>query len=375
MTATAPPSADERIDRLRLIRSENVGPITYRRLMERFGSATRALDELPGMARRGGRRDTPKPATAAIAKAELDTVQDLGGTSLVLGEPAYPPLLAQIEDAPPVLHVLGHAALLKKKTVAVVGARNASANGRRFAREIAAGIGAGGFLVASGLARGIDAAAHDGALGTGTVAVVAGGVDVIYPASNGKLHQAIQEHGTIIGEMPPGTEPQARHFPRRNRMISGLARGVVVIEAGLKSGSLITARMALEQGREVFAVPGAPMDPRARGANRLIRQGALLTEGAEDVLEALARPDGPRFAEPDPAPPPDNGAVAPTLDDTEVARARTALLDLLDQAPVDVDVLRRESGVHPAMLAAALLELELAGRLERHPGNRVSFVG
>ena len=368
-------SAQERIDRLRLIRSENVGPVTYRRLMERFGSAARALEELPGLARRGGRRQAPKPVGVAEARAELDRVDSLGGSSLVLGEADYPPLLAHIEDAPPVLHVLGHVSLLRKKAVAVVGARNGSANARRFARDLAAALGQGGYLVVSGLARGIDAAAHQGALETGTVAVVAGGIDVVYPASNAKLHDAIREAGAIIGEMPPGTEPQARHFPRRNRMISGLARGVVVIEAGLKSGSLITARTALDQGREVFAVPGAPTDPRVRGSNRLIRQGAVLTESADDVLEVLAQSDGPRFAEPGPTLPPADGAAAPDLDPAEVARARETLQDLLDPAPVAVDVLVRESGLHPAMLQAALLELELAGRLERHPGNRVSKVG
>ncbi len=363
----------ERIDCLRLIRSENVGPITYRRLLERFGSAKRALDALPELARRGGMKESRPLVSIAAARRELETLATLGGTALTLGEPGYPPLLAHIEDAPPVLQVLGHASLLCKRAVAIVGARNASANGRRFAREIAADIGAGGFLVVSGLARGIDTAAHEGALTAGTVAVVAGGVDVIYPASNDKLHAAIVEGGAVVGEMPPGTEPKARHFPRRNRIISGIARGVVVIEAGEKSGSLITARMALEQGRDVFAVPGSPMDPRARGANGLIRQGALLTESAADVLDALSGVGSRQFADPDAARLFDDESPQPP-DDTDIERARTALGGLLGHAPVEIDLLARDSGLHPALLASALLELELAGRLERHSGSRVSLV-
>src|SRR5713226_1727663 len=276
----------ERLDWLRLSRSESVGPVTFYALLRRFGSAAAALDALPRLSSRQGAR----PAVAMSrrdAESELAAIDRLGGRLVCWGEPLYPSALASVDDAPPVLTVLGLAGLILAPMVAVVGARNASANGRRFARELAAGLGEAGIVVVSGLARGIDAAAHIGALETGSVAVVAGGVDIVYPEENRGLHDALARDGAIIAEVPLGTEPQARHFPRRNRIISGIALGIVVVEAAAKSGSLITARFALEQGREVFAVPGSPLDPRCRGCNDLLRNGATLTEAAADIVAQL----------------------------------------------------------------------------------------
>jgi len=256
-------------------------------MLRRFGSARAALEVLPRLARRGERGKTVTAPTRAEAEAELAALGRAGARLVCWGEPGYPSALSAIEDAPPVLIVLGQAETLQRPTIAMVGARNASANGRRLARDLAAELGQGGLVVVSGLARGIDAAAHLGALETGSIAVVAGGVDVVYPAENRGLYEALAHRGAVVAELPLGTEPQARHFPRRNRIISGMALGVVVVEAAARSGSLITARFALEQGREVFAVPGSPLDPRSRGCNDLLRQGATLTESAADVLSQL----------------------------------------------------------------------------------------
>jgi DNA processing protein len=360
----------ERLDRLRLIRSENVGPTTFRHLVRYFGSAGAALAALPDLARRGGRAKI-RVCPAAEAERELAAVEAAGARLVAPGEAGYPPGVAELADAPPLLTVKGRLALLSRPTVAVVGARNASASGARFARQIAADLGAAGLVVASGLARGVDAAAHQGALATGTTAVVAGGLDVVYPPENRALQAEIAEHGAIVAEMPIGTTPQARHFPRRNRLISGAALGVVVVEAAERSGSLITARMALEQGREVFAVPGSPLDPRCKGTNGLIRQGATLTENAGDVLDAL-RPllgDAVREA---PAAAPAPAPVAPP-DEGELDFARRLVLDRLGPTPVDADELIRQCELTVGALATILLELELAGRLDRHPGNRVSI--
>ena len=277
----------ERIDWLRLIRSENVGPITFFALLQRFGSAAAALEALPGLSRQGGRRKAVATPSRAAASREIEATEAAGARLVVLGEADYPPPLAEIADPPPLLAVKGAAHLLSRPTLAVVGARNASANGVRFTTKLAAELGARGLVIASGLARGVDTAAHRGALQTGTVAVLAGGIDVIYPPENEGLYGEIAELGVVIAESATGTEPQARHFPRRNRLISGVSLGALVVEAAPRSGSLITARMALEQGREVFAVPGSPLDPRARGDNHLIRQGATLTENADDVMEVL----------------------------------------------------------------------------------------
>ncbi|MEQ9574630.1 MAG: DNA-processing protein DprA, partial [Rhodospirillales bacterium] len=362
---------DERIAWLRLIRSAQVGPGTFFRLLERFGTAARALDALPDLARRGGRAGAIRVASQTEAVREMETAQRIGATIIAWGEPAYPPLLAHIHDPPPVIHAKGRRELLAKKTIGVVGARNASANGRRFAQKLAADLGTGGLMVASGLARGIDAAAHEGALPNGTAAVLGGGIDVVYPAENRNLYERIAETGVLLSEVAPGTQPQARHFPRRNRIISGMARGVVVVEASPRSGSLITARMALEQGREVFAVPGAAMDPRARGTNHLIREGATLTESADDVFAVLADvrvPERPEIII-------DNQIVENELTDVEDAvSARDTIIAALGPAPTTVDELLRVCQFSLAVVSTVLLELELAGRLERHPGSKVSLL-
>jgi DNA processing protein len=367
-----PLSATERLQRLRLIRSENVGPITYYGLVERFGSAAAALAALPELSRRGGRAKAVKVCPQADADREIEALEAAGARLIARGEPDYPPMLAEIDAAPPLISVLGNARILGRRVIAVVGSRNASLNGRRFAGNISAALGAAGFVVVSGMARGIDTAAHRGALATGTVAVVAGGIDVVYPQENAGLYAEIAARGAVISEVPLGVHPQARHFPRRNRLISGLALGVVVVEAGLHSGSLITARMALEQGREVFAVPGSPLDPRARGANHLIRQGAALTESAEDVLDVVDRPierqanviSRPAIEAPPPSIP----------DDMGVETARRTIAESLSPTPVTVDEIIRTCQLSPAVVTTVLLEWELAGRLERHPGNKVSLI-
>jgi len=345
-------------------------------MLRRFGSARAALDALPALARRGERTKTVTAVTRAEAQAELAALHQTGARLVCWGEPGYPSALAAIEDAPPILTVLGRAELLPQPMIAVVGARNASANGRRFARDLAAELGQGGLMVISGLARGIDAAAHLGGLETGSVAVVAGGVDVVYPAENRGLYDALVRQGAIVAELSLGTEPQARHFPRRNRVISGMALGVVVVEAAARSGSLITARFALEQGREVFAVPGSPLDPRARGCNDLLRHGATLTENAADVLAQLApqlrgveplRP-APSIAIPVAPFSPTAGAVEPVGNEDGLE----LILERLGPTPVAVDELVRQCQMSAAAVATLLLELELAGRVERHPGNLVS---
>ena len=365
-------TAADRLDWLRLIRSENVGPITFYRLLERFGSARAALEALPDLARRGGRAKGLTVFAKAAAESEMAALDKTGARLIARGEAGYPPLLAHIEDAPPLISILGHLHLLEKSAIAVVGARNASINGQRFARKLAADLGRGGKLVASGMARGIDASAHEGALETGTVAVLGGGVDVVYPKENARLYEEIVARGAVISEMPPGTEPQARHFPRRNRLISGMSRGVAVVEASPRSGSLITARMALEQGREVFAVPGSPLDPRAQGCNGLIRQGAVLTESAEDILSALDDLFRTPLAEPPAA---DLGAPPPgPPGEAEIDAARAEIEECLGPAPVSVDEIIRNRQFSPAVVSMVLLELELAGRLERHPGNQVSLI-
>ncbi len=358
-------SAD-RIARLRLIRSENIGPITYFQLIARFGSAQAAIDAIPDLAARGGGRP-PRLAAKSAIEREAEEVERLGARYLFLGEPAYPPLLAELETAPPALIVKGHLSLLDRPAVAIVGARNASAAACRYARTLARQLGEAGSVVVSGLARGIDSAAHDGALETGTIAVIAGGIDVVYPPENEARQQAIAGQGLLIAEQPPGLEPRARHFPNRNRIIAGLAHGVVVVEAAPRSGSLITARLANEAGREVMAVPGSPLDPRAQGCNQLIRDGATLIQTAEDVLEAIRPGEIRPFRQPE------RGFVpAETSADAEQAQ-REQVIGLLSVTAVAVDEIVRQSGLSAPIVQTVLLELELAGRLERHAGGRVSL--
>jgi DNA processing protein len=365
-------SNNERLDWLRLIRSENVGPRTFIRLLERFGTASAALAALPELAKRGGRAKPIVICPKGVAEAELEAADRLGAMALASCEATYPRMLAAIDDAPPILYVRGNAGLLGKSMVAMVGARNASVNGRNLARRIAADLGRAGLVVASGMARGIDTAAHEGSLASGTVAVLAGGVDVIYPPENERLYEQILSMGCAVSEMPPGIQPQASHFPRRNRIVSGLSLGVVVLEASLKSGSLITARLAADQGREVFAVPGHPADPRAAGPNDLIRHGAVLTERADDILNVVNDLLRRSLAEGKRA----DFSAAPAVQPTpgEVDKARSLVVESLGPSPVMVDLLIRECQLSASVVSLVLLELELAGRLERHPGNQVSLL-
>ena len=339
--------------------------------MRHFGSAADALEGAPELSRRGGRVRAIRIAARDAAEAEIAALARIGGKLVAWGEPAYPVTLAAIADPPPLIQLLGDPALLQRPCVGMVGARNASAAGRRFARDMAAELGQAGYVVVSGMARGIDTASHEGALATGTVAVVAGGVDIVYPPENQALHQALGERGLVLSEQPPGTEPTARHFPPRNRLISGLSLGLVVVEAAPRSGSLITARMAAEQGREVFAVPGSPMDPRYRGTNGLIRDGAVLTEGAADVIDGLR---GMRSPLAEPPAPEFTGQPIGSKGEIETDSARARIVDLLGPVAVTVDELVRECQLSPPVVLTVLLELELAGRLERHPGNRVTLV-
>ncbi|MDR3514576.1 MAG: DNA-processing protein DprA [Azospirillaceae bacterium] len=361
----------ERTDWLRLIRTENVGPITFFRLIEQFGSAAAALDALPTLARRGGRaKPLVVPAKAEIRR-ELEGHAKAGARLIAACEPDYPAALRLIDDAPPILSVLGHPALLTRRAIAIVGARNASTNGGKIAEKLARELGDAGFLVVSGLARGIDTHAHRGSLRTGTAAVLAGGVDIVYPEENADLYRRVVEQGVVVAETALGTAPQARHFPRRNRIISGLALGVVVIEAALKSGSLITARLALDQNRELFAVPGSPLDPRCQGTNNLLREGAVVTENAEDVIAALSR-SAPLLEEPE------NRGFVPIvpapIDDTTLAAARALIEQGLSHSPVTVDELVRGCQLSAPVVLMVLLELELAGKLERQPGNLVNLI-
>lgn len=363
--ADADPPVDA-FDRLRLIRSSGVGPVTYRQLLRRFGSARAALDALPDLARRGGGRSSV-PADAKAMAREVERVAQLGARHLFLDDPAYPALLAAMDDAPAVLTLRGTLPDAARPTVAIVGARNASAAACRFARGLAHDLAAEGVTIVSGLARGIDTAAHMGA-GSATVAVIAGGIDVAYPPENADLQERIATEALLVAEMPPGTEPRARHFPYRNRIIAGLAQGTVIVEAAPKSGSLITARLANEAGREVMAVPGSPLDPRAQGCNLLIREGATLIQTAADVLEQI-RPFDPRLVRAPVA----RFEAEPAADADDAARRRVT--ELLGPVPVPIDELIRQSGVAPPVVQMVLLELELGGRLERHAGGRASLSG
>jgi DNA processing protein len=362
---------DERRAWLRLARTENVGPATFAMLLRRFADVREALEAAPRLARRGGGGSLRSPSDAEI-RDELERLASIGGRVLACIEPEFPHGLAALDPPPPVITIRGHVEVMRREMIAIVGARNASALGIKFANIMARDLGASGLVVVSGLARGIDHAAHKGALETGTVAVVAGGIDVIYPPENKALYEEIVAQGALVSEMPLGMAPLPRHFPRRNRLISGLSRGVVVVEAAERSGSLITANYALEQGREVFAVPGSPLDPRAKGSNRLIREGAQLTESAEDVLGSLRPMLGRAFTEADGKP-----ATTAPLDgaalEREADRVREAVEEKLGPAPVEVDELIRQCEAAAPAVLTVLLELELAGRVQRHPGNRIAW--
>lgn len=352
---------------LRLYRSENVGPIAFRQLLQRYGTAQAALDALPDLAKRGGKRGF-KVFAASDAAREIEALSKFGARLIALCEPEYPALLREAEDAPALIAVLGHPHIWEKPSVAIVGARNASFNGLRFAEDLARDLGDAGLCVVSGLARGIDTAAHKGSLATGTVAVMAGGVDVCYPPENKSLYDRIAQAGALISELPPGVQPQARHFPRRNRIVAGMTLGSVVVEAALRSGSLITARLAGDYGREVFAVPGSPLDPRAKGANDLIRNGATLIETAKDVLDVVLRRS---LSEPSK----EHEELYTNLSflmDNDIEMARLAVLERLGPVPTNVDEIVRECQLSAPAILAALLELELAGHIERYPGNKVA---
>lgn len=374
-------SDEERLARIRLARSENIGPRTYFQLLQLFGSGLKAITQVPDMSLRGGRKKPITLSPHASALQEYERVKESGGEILIYGEDCYPQRLRHIPDPPPVLTILGKRELLYQDSVALVGARNASANGCRMAERLARELGKEGYITASGLARGIDTAVHHASLNTGTIAVIAGGVDHIYPKENTALYHAIKEHGVIVSEAPLGSTPRAEHFPRRNRIISGLSLGTIVVEATERSGSLITARLAGEQGRDVMAVPGSPMDPRASGPNRLIKQGATLIQSIEDVLTAISQHTQSYH--------PQQGLfehdslfddTAPENTTTEIQSTppqpdeREAVISLLNTQPLPLDELIRTSGMAVSAIQAILLELELAGRVERLPGNKIALL-
>ena len=360
------PADQDRLDRLRLIRSPNIGPITYFQLIQRFGTAGAAIEAIPNLAARGGGK-APALAKLDDISREVEAVERLGARYLFVGQGLYPPLLAEIDSAPPALIVRGDVRVLDRPAVALVGARNASAAACRFARILAQDLSSDGILIVSGLARGIDTAAHQGSIGNATVGVIASGIDIAYPPENRGLQEEIATRGLLIAEQPPGREPLARHFPSRNRIIAGLCVGTVVVEAAPRSGSLITARLAAEAGREVMAVPGSPADPRAQGCNQLIRDGATLIQCAADVLETV-RPIAGLMLN---SPKRDYRKATDMPDPGDAERNR--ILNLLSPTPVPVDEMIRQSGLAPAAIQMVLLELELAGRLERHAGGKVSL--
>jgi DNA processing protein len=369
--ADAPRLSDrQRLNWLRLIRTPNVGPATFRDLINRFGSAEAALEILPELALAGGAGRTVRIPSTGEAEAELEMAARHGAAFIGIGEPDYPPLLKRMDHPPPLLAVKGQPAVFSLPPVAIVGARNASLAGVKMARMLGAELGRQGYGVVSGLARGIDTAAHEGSLATGTVAVLAGGLDKPYPPENIGLLEEIVSSGAAVSEMPFGWEPRPQDFPRRNRIIAGLSLGLVVVEAAKKSGSLISARLAGEMGRLVFAVPGSPLDPRAAGANGLLKDGAILVTEAADIIEAIAPLTGaaiqlpPKLEEP-----PDFGATPPPQDSE-----RERVIEALGPTPVGVDEIIRHTGLHPAQVFMILLELDLAGRLERHSGGSVSLL-
>lgn len=367
MTAAAAVAQDEAFARIRLLRSPNLGPVSYAQLLRRFGTAQAALESLPDLASRGARGYRPAPGE--VIEAEIEAVRAAGARYLFHDMPGYPELLARIEGAPPILTVRGDLALAARPCVAIVGARNASAAAVKLARDFALALASEGFAVVSGLARGIDGAAHEGAFPS-TIGVIASGIDVAYPPQHAELQKRVATEGLLMAEQPPGTEPRGSHFPSRNRIIAGLALGTLVVEAAPRSGSLITARLAGEYGREVMAIPGSPLDARSHGCNQLIREGAVLVQAPEEVVELLRGFTGSPRAMLLDSPP-----SVPSASDEPSTDAPAGVEALLTTAPVAVDELVRQCGTATGAVQMALLELELAGRLERHAGGRVSLKG
>lgn len=357
---------DYLLDWLQLARSENVGPITFHHLLQQYSTVTHALKALPELAARGGlKRPLYSPPRQEVEK-ELIAVRAFGGELLTLENPFYPPLLRYIDSAPPVLTAKGRLELLLHPVFAIVGARNASTMGKKMAYHLAAELGQQGWSIASGLARGVDTAAHQGSLQRGTIAVLAGGIDQIYPPENEELYKSIANEGVLIAESPFGTHPQATLFPRRNRVISGISRCVLVVEAALKSGSLITARCALDQGRDVFAIPGHPLDPRARGCNQLIKDGAILVETIADIMQEISTSSPFQRQE-------DDNIYETPLPSSSLDVVRSLLNENLNFTPINVDELIRECQLQASEVWIVLLEMEMAGRLERYPGGKVAL--
>ncbi|MEL7280545.1 MAG: DNA-processing protein DprA [Pseudomonadota bacterium] len=373
-----PTTEDDRFSWLRLLRSRRVGPSTFYRLLSEHGTIRDALDALPDLARKAGAADYA-PCPPSVIEAEFAQARKFGARLICRGEAAYPDLLSQIPDAPPALWVIGDTDLLKRQSISLVGARNASSLGLRMTRALSKELGNHGFVIASGLARGIDTAAHKAALDQGTIAVMAGGVDVVYPAENTDLARQIAQGGLLMSEQAMGVQPRARHFPSRNRIVSGLSNALVVVEAAAKSGSLITARAALDQGREVMAVPGHPFDARASGCNMLIRDGATLVRGASDIVDMLVDAPQPSTAASQPATAPQDELEMPrpqhqpdTRTREETLQLHQVILDRLGPSPVAEDQLIRDLGTSAAHVAPTLTDLEVDGKIERHPGGLLS---
>lgn len=371
-------SDQQRLNWLRLIRTENIGPVAFRDLIMFCGSAANAIERLPDLNIRGGGARPVRVTPREDAERELEAIERIGARLVGMGEPDYPQQLKNCEAPPPLVIIKGNPSVFRKPPVAIVGSRNASVVGAQFTERLARDLGNAGFAIVSGLARGIDAAAHKASLESGTVAVLAGGLDRPYPPENLPIYRAIPENNSaLITEMPMGAEPRSRDFPRRNRIIAGLSLGMIVIEAAERSGSLISARMAGEMGRTVFAVPGSPLDPRARGTNSLLKQGATLVTNADDVIEALnpliereaiqVDEDQPDLLKQFDEPSTSNHAI--TTDEQ-----RDILLDALSVVPIDIDTLVRHTGLDASNTQLILLELDLAGRLLRYPGNQVALV-
>ncbi len=357
---------------LRLIRSQNVGPVTFRELINHYGGAEAALEALPHVSARSGRIRSIVLCSRDAALRELEAAAKAGATPLFTIEPGYPAALAEVENPPPLLYVKGDPSILSRAMIAIVGSRQASAAGIKLTTQFASGLGQAGFVIASGLARGIDGAAHETALDSGTVAVLAGGIDIVYPPEHGNLYQRIAQYGCLITEMPPGYHPRAQDFPRRNRIISGVSLGVVIVEAAKRSGTLVTARYAAEQGREVFVIPGHPLDPRAEGTNQLLKDGATLVTTPTDVLEILGPITGRtpvRVAEPAV----DFTPVVPPRAPRSIDQDRDLVLSALGPAPIDIDAIARATQLRVRDVQIAVMELDLNGLIERHGSQLVSL--